>query len=555
MSESDEKVSISSPQQLSSAEEKITTLNSNQIGSNNPLNNVMSKPLELHDITSNPLEAAVPFSIDNPHHPYHWPSKKKYLVVFCYCLLQIYVTLTSTTYVAAKGHVMEQFGTTNQVATLGQSLFIIGTAVGPSFMGPLSDLGGRKWIYVVSIFFYVIFNFGCAFTLNMPMLAIFMFIIGLCGSTATTNVAGTIGDLFGASDEASQPMALFVFSANAGPSIGGIVGEAIMENSKLGFKWIFLINIILGAFYIVFLMFLPETLPRIVIQERTAIEGKDVPNVIVREFGYAIENIKGKTASYKTLYQEKLNEEGNEAVVVEKVSVFNEIKFITSQALIMMVTEPIIIFLALYNGFAYGLLFLYMDGIFDVFVANNGLSPIAAECTYLNFVVGVSFVLLLQPLQTYLFRRDRLNNGGVARPEARFLLSLVTVWGFPIGLLWFAFTSNGDTNYWSPIIAGTVLAVADPLLWLAMLSYIIDSYSAAGLSNSAIAAFCIPSFAIAASLSHAGVAMFENMSTTWAMATLGFISLGIVALVYIFFFFGHRLRLHSKIARFSVVEQ
>jgi hypothetical protein len=43
--------------------------------------------------------------------------------------------------------------------------------------------------------------------------------------------------------------------------------------------------------------------------------------------------------------------------------------------------------------------------------------------------------------------------------------------------------------------------------------------------------------------------MFDNMSTTWAMATLGFISLGIVALVYILFFFGLKIRSWSKLAR------
>lgn len=535
---------------MSDSEEK----KSDVISPNDQIEPVLSKPLTLADIASNPIEASVPFSIESPYHPYHWDWKLKYGIVIAYCSLQVYVTLTSTTYVAVEFLVEEKYGTSAQVATLGQSLFILGTAVGPAFLGPLSDLGGRKWIYVFSIVFYVIFNFGCAWPLNMPMIAIFMFIIGVCGSTALSNVAGTIGDLFCGSDEASQPMALFVFSANAGPSIGGIVGEAIAENSKLGYKWIFIINIIIGAAYIIALCFIPETLPRIVIQERTAMEGKEVPAVIWREFGYLKETLTFKTPSYKILYDEKLSQEGDEAVIVEKVNTFNELKFVALQALKMMVTEPIIIFMGLYNGFAYAILFLYMDGIFDVFVFNNGLSYIAAECTYLNFVVGVSFVLILQPIQTWLFRRDRLKNGGIPRPEARFLMSLVTVWGFPLGLFWFGFTSDGSVNYWSPIVAGFVLAVADPLLWLAMLNYIIDSYSASGLGNSAIAAFCIPSFAIAGALSHAGVAMFTNMSTTWAMATLGFISIGIVALVYIFYFFGPRLRAASKLARLSVVE-
>ena len=76
------------------------------------------------------------------------------------------------------------------------------------------------------------------------------------------------------------------------------------------------------------------------------------------------------------------------------------------------------------------------------------------------------------PVQTWFYRRDRMKNGGKGRPEARFITSLVFVWGFPISLLWFAFTSDGKTSYWSPIVAGGFLGFCDPLLWLSMLNYI-----------------------------------------------------------------------------------
>ena len=79
-----------------------------------------------------------------------------------------------------------------------------------------------------------------------------------------------------------------------------------------------------------------------------------------------------------------------------------------------------------------------------------------------------------------------------------------------------------------------------------MLNYITDSYP--NVAASAIAAFLIPSFLIAAGMCHAGVAMFENLSTKWAFAILGFISFGIVALVYVLFFFGAKLRSWSKLA-------
>ncbi|KAG7697863.1 hypothetical protein KL930_000082 [Ogataea haglerorum] len=485
------------------------------------------KRLELGNITEDPVEASVLFTLDNPYHPFNWPLWQKYLITIVYCALQTFVTLTSTSYVAIEFLVQEKFGVSTQVSALGQSMFILGTAIGPAFL-------------------------GCAYPKNMPMLAIFMFIIGLCGSTALSNVAGTIGDLFGNSDVASQPMALFVFSANTGPSVGGVVGEAISENSSLGYKWLFLINIIVGAAFFVGLMFVPETLPRIVIPERMAIEGKNVPSVIKREFKYFFNSVTGKKQDFMNEVTDP--KDPNTTIVVEKVNAIHEMKFVCVMALKMMVTEPIIIFLGLFNGFAYGLLFLYLDGIFDVFVYNNHLSYMDAEVTYLNFVVGVACVVCIVPIQTWLFKRDRKKNGGVPRPEARFLLSLVTVWGFPISLFWFAFTCDGSVNYWSPIMAGFVLGIADPLLWLAMLNYIIDSYSEAGLSNSGIAAFTIPSFSIAAALTHAGIAMFDDMSAKWAMATLAFISLLVVVLVYVFYFFGAKLRASSKLARISGVK-
>jgi len=80
-----------------------------------------------------------------------------------------------------------------------------------------------------------------------------------------------------------------------------------------------------------------------------------------------------------------------------------------------------------------------------------------------------------------------------------------------------------------------------------MLNYITDSYP--NVAASAVAAFLIPSFLIAAGCAHAGVAMFANMSNKWAFATIAFISIGLVILVYILYFFGPVLRKHSKLAR------
>ncbi|MCJ1421209.1 hypothetical protein MMC32_007571 [Xylographa parallela] len=461
------------------------------------------------------LEVLQQIKLKDEHHPVHWPVWKKWYIISVYCLLQVFVTLTSTSYVAIEFLIQEQFGGSTQVVTLGQSLFIVGNAIGPAFLGPLSDLGGRKWIYVGSILIYAILNIGTAKAMNLPMLIIFQFLAGAAGSTALSNVAGTIADLFGDADNAGQAMALFVLAANVGPSLGGPVGEWVAENVNMGLPWLFWINVIIGAAFALWMCFIPETLPRVVIARAA---------------------------------RKQANPSSDELTVVEaKVNVAGELRFVFTMALKIMVTEPIVTFLAVYNGFAYGLLFLYLDGVFDVFVINNGLSYIGAELTYLNFVVGVCVMFCFIPVQTYLYKRDRLRRGGVGRPEARFLVSLVTVWGFPISLFWFAFTSDGNTSFWSPVVAGGLLGFVDPLLYLSMLNYITDAYP--NVAASAVAAFLIPSFLIAAAFAHIGIVMFNNMSTTWAVATLAFVSLGLVALIYVLFFFGPVLRRWSKLAR------
>lgn len=75
------------------------------------------------------------------HHPMHWPTWKRWSIITFYCWMQVFVTLTSTTYVSAEYYIGNDFkgpDYSSQLVTLGQSMFIIGTAVGPAFMGPLS---------------------------------------------------------------------------------------------------------------------------------------------------------------------------------------------------------------------------------------------------------------------------------------------------------------------------------------------------------------------------------------------------------------------------------
>ncbi|EPY53090.1 membrane transporter [Schizosaccharomyces cryophilus OY26] len=436
-------------------------------------------------------------SIDENHpaHPHHWPAWKKWFAAIIYTLLEVYIIWSSTAVINFTSFFQNEWHCSSQASNLVQSLFILGNACGPMVLGPMSDILGRKWVYVISLLFYIIFQIPQALAYNLPMMVINSAIAGICGSAAVANVASSMCDVF-TKETVGLGMALFVWGANAGASIGSPIGEAFAEKN---WRWFYWMNMIVGGVLVILCIFIPETLP--------------ASNISTLE--------KAKSAVARA-------------------------KFAFTMAARIFITEPIILALGLYNGFAYGINFLYLDGLFPVFKNNYNMSYMHANETFLNFLVGVTIVVMMQPIQDWLYRRDKKRNGGVDRPEARFLISLVTVWFFPLGLFWFAFTSSGNISWVSPLIAGGVIAVGDPQLWLAMLNYVTDSYPS--VAGSAVAAFTLPSFTLAAVLVHLGAIMFENMTTTWAMATLGFISLSLVLLIYIIYFFGHILRKHSRLA-------
>lgn len=100
--------------------------------------------------------------------------------------------------------------------------------------------------------------------------------------------------------------------------------------------------------------FIPETLPQVVIARAVR-----------------------RTSSQQQV--EAAADSTEKVIAQSKINILKEMRFVTTMAFRIMFTEPIVTFLGLFNGFAYGLLFLYLDGIFDIFVVNNGLSYVIAN--------------------------------------------------------------------------------------------------------------------------------------------------------------------------------
>jgi MFS family permease len=72
---------------------------------------------------------------------------------------------------------------TNEVeAQLTLSIFVLAYAIGPLFLGPLSEIYGRVVVLQLSNLFYLVWNLSCGFAKTPGQLMAFRFFSGIGGS-------------------------------------------------------------------------------------------------------------------------------------------------------------------------------------------------------------------------------------------------------------------------------------------------------------------------------------------------------------------------------------
>lgn len=76
-----------------------------------------------------------------------------------------------------------EFNITNDVEiALTLSIFVLAYAIGPLFLGPMSEIYGRVPVLQLANLFYLVFNIACGVCTSKGQLFTFRFLSGLGGS-------------------------------------------------------------------------------------------------------------------------------------------------------------------------------------------------------------------------------------------------------------------------------------------------------------------------------------------------------------------------------------
>lgn len=464
-----------------------------------------------------------PYAVDfdgpnDPTFPQNWSSTKKTIICCALNLSAVSISIASATFAEGIDEVMNDFNVGTTVATLGTSFFVLGFSAGPVIWGPLSELYGRKPILVVSAFGMLCFSVAAGAGKDIQTVLISRFFSGFMGASPLVAAPAAMADMY---SKLTRGMAMIHFgwlmlgASMLGPTVGGFT----VKNSGLGWRFCSYISAIIEATVVVALVFFEDETHHGIILSRKA---------------------------------DKLRKEtGNWGIYAPHELVSLSLKEICEKTLQkplrMLYTEPILLLLALYIAFIYGLMYMYLTAIPLIFSNNYGFSQGVAQLPYIAMFIGVlAGAVLLYFMEKGFVRKTEKED--IPKPEERLPPMMCGGIFFAIGLFWLGWAGSYPNKiHWIvPTLGAVPLGAGIFLVFIPTNTYIIDCYllnaASALAGNTFLRSIFGGTFPLFAKQ------MFENMGYKWASTLLGCVALVLVPVPFAFYKYGKLIRAKSKYA-------
>lgn len=455
----------------------------------------------------------VEFRQSDPHNPMDFPSWRKWLITSVVTLSVFAVALTSSAYSASPDQIIAEFNASSELFAAGIALFVLGFAVGPAFWAPLSELYGRKILFIVTHCLMTAFIGATAGCKNMASLLVFRFLTGTFGASPLTNAGGVIADLFPLSQRGFA-LSIFATAPFMGPMLGPIIGGFV--TITVGWRWVQgICCILIGVVWIMGILLVPETYGPVLLQN-------------------AAKRLSRKTGKVHVSVLEKDND------VVEFSGVFGKT---LKRPWVLLFFEPIVLIASIYMAVLYGTLYMFLPAFPIVYEETRGWNEGIGSVPFLGLAVG----MLLGLLYTILDDKHRYQNlGKSAKPESRLPPAMVGAITLPIGMFSFAWT-NSPTIHWSAsIILSAAFGFGTVLVFISLFSYLLDAYTI--YAASVLAAGAMLRAFIGAAFPLFTTQMFHSLGIHWASCIPTFLTVACLPFPFVMYKYGAKIRMKCKYA-------
>ncbi|KAI1379252.1 MFS general substrate transporter [Hypoxylon crocopeplum] len=452
---------------------------------------------------------------DDSTNPFNWPLWLKWAVTLLTSLGGMVTMMSSTMIAPALPQLSEDLSIDDATAQMTLSIFVLSYAVGPMVLAPMTEVFGRKPVWLLSGCFYILWNTVCGFAKNNQLLIASRFFAGLGGSVQYTIENPVLADCWRL-EQRGYSFAISTFLPLFGPAIGPILGGVL--TGTIGWRWIFWVLSIFDALLMLsaFIIF-PETFAGVIL-------------------GRKAKRLRKETGRQE--YYTEYEREGKSLTRILIVSLGRPCR--------LLATQPLIQLMSIYLAYNYGILYIVQSTFATLWIERYNQSVSVSGLHYIAIAVGC--IIAAQGgarVTDRVWKHLKERAGGETQPEYRVPLMFPGAAIIPIGLFWYGWAAQAQAFWILPDIGIAIFSCGIIIGTQAMQAYVMDSFPKHVASASAasqllrnITAFTFPLFA---------PKMYDSLGYGWGNSLLAFVSIALgVPGPIILWKYGAKLRAKGK---------
>ncbi|RFU35478.1 hypothetical protein B7463_g910, partial [Scytalidium lignicola] len=434
----------------------------------------------------------VDFSADDPEDPRNWPLWYKGMIIAFVSFGTWTVVLYSTSYTSSLPGMMQALHESNEtIGTLGVTTYLIGLACGSLILAPLSEIYGRRPVYLISL--------------------------AVAGAAMISNAPGTVSDIV---HENYRALAFSIWSI--GPMNGPVTGPLIggFTAQYLGWRWTnWLVMILSGAGWAMC----------------ATIKETYAPSILKRR----VKKLREETGDDR--WWCRYEENNVPALEVLKTNIV--------RPFVLTLTEPILWFWDTYIAVIYAILYLCFVAYPIIYTDDRGWSLGISGLAFTGIGTGTVMGICAEPLiRRWINSHPKEPETGRVAPEASICIVCVAAFLCPIGQLWFSWTCYPTTIHWVwPILAGIPFGMGNCLVFIYASNYLAGAYGI--YTASALAGNTVIRSIAGGTLPLAGPAMYSKLGPQWAGTLLGLAQVVLIPIPFVFYKWGKAIRMRSPLIR------
>ncbi|KXG46470.1 Major facilitator superfamily domain, general substrate transporter [Penicillium griseofulvum] len=446
-------------------------------------------------------------SDEDSENPYNWSATRKVAVTTLICIYTFTVYCGSSIYVPSEEQVMEEFGVSEVVASLGLALYVLGYGMGPLLFSPLSEIPhiGRNPVYISTFAIFIILSAIAG---------------GFFGSPCLATGAASLSDMFSV---IYMPYTLVGWSGAmyCGPALGPLLSgfSVSVKGEVASWRWsMWEIVWLAGFVFVLLVLFLPET---------------STPTLLF----YKAKRLRQETGSDRFVTMDSMRSKGTSRSQLVKLALIKPFE--------ITLKDPAIAFTDLYTSLTYGIYYSFFEVIPMVYPKEYGFNLGETSAVFVSVLIACIIGAVWYCIWYRVFVQRRFQRLGTFDVQETFLRpGLVGVLGVPLGMFLFGWAARASVPWPVPTLGVVLFCGCSFVVGLGIFIHLPLSYPEYAASLFAANDALRSAFAAGAVLF--GRPLYLNLGVGKGCTLLGGLSIPLVIGFWYLFMYGDKLRKKSK---------